>query len=200
MDHSAHESSGEKGANDNIEAVRDLLFGKRTAEISGRITEAEHSLKGALSRLENELGNKIGVVETMVEDQMESHETRISSIDNRLKSEADTRIKQGENLRKSIDETESTLTERINAIEDRLHKFETKIWSELHSRSKKHEEDISALRTELFERISDELSVVADKAPDRRELGDFLIDLGLKIQPVSDTKKRRSDEQPELAG
>jgi len=206
MDHSSvSPSSHQEGANDNIEAVRDLLFGKRTAEISGRLEIAEHSLRDAMARMEERVNGKIRILEGLLSDQMASSEARISMVDNRLKVESDTRVKQGGYFSRSLEQFEASMNEKINAQEDRVLRFESKIWNELHTRTKKQTDELTSLINELLNRIEAELTSLGSKSADRMEIGDLLIDMGLKIQTEKDFHKavpKRSvvEVQTELPG
>lgn len=198
MENSGAPLSTEPGTNDNLESVRDLLFGKRTAEISGRIEETEQCLRDAIYRMEERVERKLGVIEGLLEDQTHASASRTKSVDNRLKVETDYRIKQGNEIRKALEQVEASFTEKIVSLEERFHKFETIVWNELHALSVKQEEEFSGMRTEIHRRIEEEYSSVADQTADLAKLGDFLIDLGLKIQPVKIST--RPESQPELAG
>ncbi len=190
MDHSpVSPSSYQEGANDNIEAVRDLLFGKKTAEISGRLELTEHSLRDAIARMEERINGKIRVLEGLLSDQLASSEARISSVDNRLKVESEARVKQGGYFSRNLEQFEASMNEKINAQEDRVLRFESKIWNELHTRTKKQTDELTSLINELLNRIEAELTSLGRKSADRKEIGDLLIDMGLKIQTDKDSHK-----------
>lgn len=190
MDHSpASPSSHQEGANDNIEAVRDLLFGKKTAEISGRLELTEHSLRDAMARMEERVNGKIRVLEGLLSDQLASSEARISSVDNRLKVESETRVKQGGYFSRNLEQFEASMNEKINAQEDRVLRFESKIWNEMHTRNKKQTDELTSLINELLKQIEAELTSMGSKSADRMEIGDLLIDMGLKIQTDKDFHK-----------
>ena len=197
--------SDPKDNTDNMEAVRELLFGKRTAEINSRIEENEQNLRDALIRMEERVESKLNVLETLLSEKMSAVESHIDSVDGRLKKEAKTRSKEVEETRRSLQEKESSLNDRVHSLEDQLHQVEKKIWDELHRRFNQQSEQIAQLRKELLERLNNDVTAVADKSADRVELGDFLIDLGMRIQPSKDGSHRNNnaesaeENQPELA-
>ncbi|MDF1811639.1 MAG: hypothetical protein P1V20_05480 [Verrucomicrobiales bacterium] len=183
MENSVLFSDTEEQANDNIESVRDLLFGNRKAEVRVRTVhvDPEPSPEDELQRVETKIDTKL----SFIEDLIETSETRIGSIDSRLKSEAATRIKHDEEFRKSLDKTAKSTADRIASLEDRLDNIEREMKSELQSRSDHFADEMASLREEIFGHIDARFASLSDRTTDRFELGDLLIDLGLKIQPAN---------------
>ena len=200
MEESAPSPAPKEGNSDSIEEVRDLLFGKRTAEISGRIEETEHILRDSIFRMEERVECKLGVLEGLMEDQLKSMGSKIENMDTRVKLEAGSRVQQEEEFKAGIEQVEASFLEKLDSIEERFHKFETIIWSEMHSLSRKQHQETSALKQDLLQRIEHEISQVNDTTADLTKLGEFLIDLGLKIQPEKSAVNQRVETQPELPG
>jgi hypothetical protein len=203
MEEPAPSPSPKEGNSDSIEEVRDLLFGKRTAEISGRIEETEHILRDSIFRMEERVECKLGVLEGLMEDQLKSMGAKIENMEARVKLEAGSRVQQEEDYKADVEKVEASFSEKLNSIEERFHKFETIIWSEMHSLSRKQHQEMSDMKLDLLKRIEDEVSQVNDTTADLTKLGEFLIDLGLKIQPEKrsvSTSSQCSETQPELPG
>ena len=149
----------EENQNDSLEAVRDLLFGK-----TGTLGTGEPLLISPSDKAEKEDGDG-GEEEAVATEIMVKEHSKPQKRANR-ESPGVKRVE-----------------ERMARLEEKLEQLESTFLDEIEECIKRNGEDISNVRAEILEKLNEELLAVANNASDRAELSDFLIDLGLRIQP-----------------
>lgn len=129
MENSAPPTTFKAGTNDNLDAVRDLLFGSPQPAAVDRLKEIQPVFEEAEAPAGLESLNEL--------------EARLNSLESCLKTEADTRIKKEEGFRKTLDQKEALLSERLTALENRLRAVEAKFTAAMQKQSNEQNHSLS---------------------------------------------------------
>lgn len=123
-----NQSQNQDMSGENVDKIRDILFGKNMQAYDQRFAELEKSYKSELALLENKLAEKIAMIESLMADKEKSLKAQIQETDTDLSdtlqkldakvSDVETvrqndALAQKEDLLSHIDELKNTLLHKI---------------------------------------------------------------------------------------
>ena len=171
----------QKDSPDNMEAVRELLFGKKTEEIDSRIVEMDRSFHAAVDSLEDRINQRLSALDDFVRAEIESANSKINANAERAREEKEATATRISKLNSHCDEEMEKLHVKVNQNHDESRK-------ELFDKCSDLEKQLAKAARELREYTVSEVAGLRHTATDRQNLGDFLIDLGMRLQSNSDAK------------
>ncbi len=170
---------------DSMEAVRDLLFGKKSNEISERFVSLERSLREAVDRVEERVNGRFDSLDQYLRAEAESTQAEIRMLEEKIRSEAAQRESEDRNLSDLMGAMKSSNDDRMTKADQALSEVRDNTRQEIFTQTKRLSDEISDTRRELLKRIENDIAQYAETVSDRDELGGMLIEMGLRIKPGS---------------
>ncbi|MEM7305169.1 MAG: hypothetical protein AAF682_00795 [Planctomycetota bacterium] len=159
---------------DNLEKVRDLLFGKEAQKSAKRITQLEQKVTRELADVRKDLKRQMDSLEDYVRGEIETLLERIS--DEKLAREAEKK-----ELSARITETGRAVGKRVTALQDQTAANFREHRKQLLEQSKALRGEIEQGREELGAEVDEELAELRESSIPRAELAQFLADLAMKL-------------------
>ena len=162
----------------SMEAVRTLLFGKRSKEIDDEFQKLSTRLSTTLDEMEEKMRSRFDTVEEFIRGEINTTNERVDS----TRDDLDVRdSKAGERM----NGLGQALDDRFSQLEAHVDKLETETQSSVAAQSKDLNETIEAEINRLGNRIDAEISNLSDASTHRSQLCESLIELAVRIDPTS---------------
>ena len=174
----------------NMEAVRDLLFGKKTREISEQINALEKRLGSSMEEFEQRLNRRVESLEQFVKGEIGSARERFDREQGQLEKRA---AETGEKFR-GLSEA---LDQRFSQLETHIGRIESDTRSQILDHSKEMAGEIEASIRRIRESVQNEMEALKQNSARRNELGEMLVELGMRITTESNGGQENNSEPGE---
>ncbi|MEC5128874.1 hypothetical protein VSU19_19075 [Verrucomicrobiales bacterium BCK34] len=175
------ENTSREDAN-SMDAVRDLLFGKRNQEIDDRFESLESGLFDSMKRVEERMNARMDSIHQFVKAEIGALSAPMLSLDDRLRSEVENRKFDLNSMNDVVGALDSKCEEKAVELQSSIEHLAGKSREELKEQLDCLRSEIDSIRDELNKRVNAEIEKLSASAAHRSDLSGFLIDLGMKYQ------------------
>lgn len=179
-----------------MEAVRDLLFGKKNTEINERFTSLESGLREAIDRVEERVNNRFESLNHFLRAEMETAHAEIRAVEEKVRAEASQRESDDRNIGEIIGALKTGMEDRFQKNERIANEMRDTLRAEAFEQTRRLTEDLSSVRKELTDRIKRDIESLSQSATHRQDLSKFLIEMGMKIQPGEEPSEGKAGAYP----
>ena len=176
----------------SMDAVRDLLFGKKTREIGDQIAALEQRLARSMEDLERRVGSRFESLEQFVRSEIGSAGERFAQ----QKTEFERREAEASDKFRGLSET---LDQRFSQLETHVGRVESETRSQILDRGKALSDEIEESSRRIKESIERELEALKDKSARRNEMGEMLVEMGMRMT-VDDSEASEEEIEFESEG
>lgn len=173
-----NEVSSQSGGVENVDKIRDILFGNQMRDYERKFTRLEERIMKEVTRLREESDKRFDDLETYLNKEVESISMRLNN-EQKARSEAEKLL--GDEMSKSFKLLEQKLTDMDNQFSDTTRELRQQILDQskiLSSEiSKKYDET-----NQTLERSAEELR---EEKMDRTALSSLLTELAIRISDTS---------------
>ena len=156
---------------------------KKNTEINDRFVVLEQSMRESIERVEERINNRFESLDQFLRAEMESAHAEIRAVEEKVRAEAMQRESDDRNLGDVVAAFKSNADERFLKGEKSVTELRDTLRAEIFDHTKRLSDEIGSARRELLQRIESDIEQLTASAADRKELGNFLIDLGMRVQP-----------------
>lgn len=166
---------------DNVDKIRDILFGNQMRDVDKRFASLEKSLASDLAALRNENALQLDSLKTFIESEIEI-------LGSRLSAEESSRID-------NVDELEGQLKQQVKQIDKKIgdvSKAMDKTTSDTNQKILKQSQDFSKELNDQIsdarERMDDHRQELSGSKVDKQVLSEVLSTLALQVNPDDSDK------------
>ncbi|MEM7696950.1 MAG: hypothetical protein AAF236_00935 [Verrucomicrobiota bacterium] len=184
MDHHPLPLSTHSADDGSMEEIRDLLFGKKNAEVSQRFDALESRLDALTDRFEQKIEARYSSLARTLHDENAALRSQIESLASNLQAETNDRQAESHSLSDQLN--------RLRIANEDSQRRSDQMMHDLHQSMLRHiAEEKAALQNDLLnrsnaldERIDRGLAELEASATPRAELSDLLLDISERIRPL----------------
>lgn len=159
---------------DQMNRVRELLFGKKTRQIETRMAKLEAKLSADQQHLREEMSERFEALETFLKGELKA----LLEITQR---EEEARIEADKDLDERIQSVNSTLIEQLNTLRKRLEQSDREHREELLAARQKLSEDLRKRTDELEAQLNLTSESLSSGKTDRSTMAALLNDMALRL-------------------
>lgn len=156
--------------NENIDKIRDILFGNNISEIDKRFNKLEQELQEMISDLRDDVQKKLHSFD-------DYFKSEISLVLDQLKSEQKTRNEAVANVNRELVKVNNAIDETNEQLKDNVRDVRNKMMDHY----KENSENISRVDRDLKKQMSREVNQLTDNKVDRKALAVMLSDIALRL-------------------
>lgn len=161
--------------NENIDKIRDILFGNNINEIDKRFNKVEQELQETITNLRDDIQKKLHSFD-------DYFKAEISAVLDQLKAEQKSRTDALVKVNREIEKIHKSIDNTNEKLKDNVRDLRTKMMDHY----KENSENISTVDKELKKLLSREVNQLTDSKVDRKSLAVMLSDIALKLSESSD--------------
>ncbi len=162
----------------NIDKIRDIIFGSKLREYQNRFDKLESEVSLVKQEIKNQIEQVKNTFSTELQATVDSMDQKIRSINLTL-----------QNNREDIGETKEQI-ERVNrkitttkeAIDEIIDNQTTSLQDKLSKTREKLENDVSNLKTQIFEELEKQFSLLQDGKVSRDDLAEIMFEVGMRMK------------------
>lgn len=170
---------------ENIELIRDILFGPQLNDYSNRLNHLENAHKAlredtasTIKGVEEELDKRTEEIKQILRE----FQSAVKTIREELKSAAIADSDEKTDLRQQIDRLAKRLAANVSNLDEAMDKQVGSLRDDLMSSHRKQQADVLALRNEVFEELEKRLSSLSSMKITREDLAESFIELAFKLK------------------
>jgi len=170
--------SVERAEKDNVEKIRDLIFGSQMRTYEQRFSRFEDRLLKETAELREEIKRRIASVEAYLKGEL-------TAIHDRQKAD---QTAGGEALKEAARDWKESLRvndKRVAVLEDQTSKAQRELRQQVLDESKQLTEEIETKHKELLAYVEKELHELRDNGIDRLALADLFSEVALRLKAES---------------
>ena len=160
---------------DNVNKIREIIFGSQMRSYEQRFEELENALTLEISRMKNELDLRLDSLEKLVRNEIDDTGVLIQK-------EKRERVEALENINKFWQDITKGLSENLGNIEDKVTKTTSLLRNEMHQQSIEWSQSLTKEIEELGVRLAKEMNVLRSDKLARNDLGDLLGEVALRLK------------------
>jgi methyl-accepting chemotaxis protein len=164
----------EQNGGENVDKIRDILFGEEMRVYERRFTELDQRLVREQQKLKDELNSRITKFEGFMKKEIEK-------LTEKDKQEKKDRVDAVKSLKDNLQEVIKELNKSIDEVDETLSKECTELRQELHDLSQETDTNINAMGTRLQDALDIESSELHKVKTGREELADLFTELALRL-------------------
>jgi Skp family chaperone for outer membrane proteins len=154
----------------NVDQIRDILFGKHIKEFDKRFSRVEENLNNQIQTLKDDTKKMFENLEVYIKSEIKSLSDKLKTEQSK-RSDADTELENEKNR----------LEKRYTEFEESVNAFEREIRDQLLDQGKRFTENMTEQRQEIMNEMKKVTSELHHTKVDRNTLASFLNDIALKI-------------------
>ncbi len=172
----------DSSAAQNIDQIRNILFGREMTQYEKRFNQIEARLIERTQQVKDEMRKRLDNIESLIRKE-------IDSLAHQLKNEKDQRTQQGMDLSGELKATAAALTQSVNQLQNELRQAADAHHNQLLDQVKELNEKITSTNDDTMAAVKKStLKLQTDKV-DRSALSDLLIHLAGKLSPSAPKTK-----------
>jgi predicted nucleic acid-binding Zn-ribbon protein len=188
---------------ENIELIRDILFGPQLKEYSDRLHHLENAHKAFreetasnLKNVRDELNKRTEEIKQILRE----FQSAVKTIREDLKVMGSSNAEEKNELRQQIDRLSKRLATNVSNLDEAMDKQVSSLRDDLVSSHRKQQADVLALRNEVFEELEKRLSSLSSMKITREDLAESFIEMAFKLKggetfPALASKSEPSDAE-----
>lgn len=170
---------------ENIELIRDILFGPQLKEYSDRLHHLENAHKAFreetasnLKNVRDELNKRTEEIKQILRE----FQSAVKTIREDLKVMGSSNTEEKNELRQQIDRLSKRLATNVSNLDEAMDKQVSSLRDDLVSSHRKQQADVLALRNEVFEELEKRLSSMSSMKITREDLAESFIEMAFKLK------------------
>lgn len=168
-------ANGEVREGQNVDKIRDILFGSQMRDYEKRFVRLEERLAKASDALRDDLKKRFDSLESFVQQEMEA-------LGQRLKTEKGERADALKELTRETRDGAKSLEKKLSQLEEQLSSAQGDLRSRILDQSKSLGNEIRKAQTEMEAALEREVEALRHEKTDRETLGDLFSELGLRLK------------------
>ena len=182
---------------ENLEKVRELLFGSQLGAVESKISSAEKQLGLELKNLNTQTQSNIEALERFTREELDNLADRISE-------ERTRREDQGEDLESALDRASKDFDKKLSALEDKLNSTSKSLREQSHDSIKELREQTQKQIEAVQEFIKATDARLSEERVHRNQLAGLFRDIasqldGESIEAVNDVVKKANSKKASTA-
>lgn len=173
----------------NIDIIRDIIFGSKLKEYDIRI----NTLESQFSLLEQEMRDR---TEQIKKDCLTELRASVDYLEEKIKSLSFNYQKDNADIRQVIDHTYKSFSSSLESIDKTVINKTALLEKQLSETREKLQEDTRSLKSQIFDELERQFSLLKDAKVSRNDLADILFELGLRIKKAEFTPKLKEAAPP----
>lgn len=159
---------------DNVDKIRDILFGGNMREYDKRFARLEDRLNADIDRLSQDIFKRFDSIDTYIKNEFED-------INNRLHTEKTERKKDREDSKADVQGLQKTAENRFADIEQQTSADARTIRATMHEQANELLELVRSTRDEMASSINQEARDLRDSKVARTDLAELLSEVALRL-------------------
>ncbi|OZH52350.1 hypothetical protein AFK68_24930 [Hydrocoleum sp. CS-953] len=162
----------------NIDKIRDIIFGSKLREYENRFDKLESEVSLVKQEIQNQIEQVKNAFSTELQATVDSMDQKIRSINLSLQNNQEDigeTKEQIERVNRKITTTKEALDKIIDnqtiSLQDKLSKTREKL-----------ENDVSNLKTQIFEQLEKQFSLLQDGKVSRDDLAEIMFEVGMRMK------------------
>jgi DNA repair exonuclease SbcCD ATPase subunit len=168
-------ANGEVREGQNVDKIRDILFGSQMRDYEKRFVRLEERLAKASDALRDDLKKRFDSLESFVQQEIEA-------LGQRLKTEKTERADALKELTRESRDNAKNLEKKLSQLEEQLSSAQGDLRSRILDQSKSLANEIRKAQTEMEAALEREVETLRHEKTDRETLGDMFSELGLRLK------------------
>jgi len=164
---------------DNLDRVRNILFGQKARDLDDRLGKSEQRILRELGELRTALDRRVDTLEAYVKEEVASFGRRLAA-EQTARSDSDT------DLESSINDLGRSMERKLTAARDANEESARELRQSVLERSNALRDELSAKASELFEAIETAAAELQHRKTDRAALAALLNDVALRLSADDD--------------
>lgn len=170
---------------ENIELIRDILFGPQLKEYSNRLQNLENAHKALRSEtastikdVRDDLNKRTDEIKQILKE----FQIAVRTIREDLKSSRVEDESEKNDIREQLDRYGKRLASNISNLDETIDKQVSSLRDDLLSSHRKQQADLVAVRTELLEELEKRITTLSSAKVTREDMAESFFELALKLK------------------
>lgn len=159
----------------NIDQIRDIIFGPQLREYNNRFDKLESDI----SLVQQEMRDRIDQVRTVLSTEIRS---AVDGLEKKLKTLNLTSQEEINDVRQQIDRVNKKFSSSIEALDQTVDNQNSSIREELSQSRNKLQEDVRALRGQVFDELERRFSMMREAKVSKDDMAEILFELGMRLK------------------
>jgi DNA repair exonuclease SbcCD ATPase subunit len=168
-------TNGEVREGQNVDKIRDILFGSQMRDYEKRFIRLEERLAKASDALRDDLKKRFDSLESFVQQEMDA-------LGQRLKTEKTERADALKELTRETRDNAKSLEKKLSQLEEQLSTAQGDLRTRILDQSKLLGNEIRKAQTDMEAALEREVETLRNEKTDRETLGDMFSELGLRLK------------------
>jgi len=166
-------SAGPK--DENVEKIRDILFGSQSREFDRRMSELDARIEAMGQGLKADMDKRMGALESFTKRELEK-------LTERLKTEQSERFEELKSLEREVRDSHKDQLKRVAQLDSQLAKDALELRSSMEEQSRQHAALLSEAEARLRDALKQAHAQLSDGKVARLDLADLLSEVALKLK------------------
>ncbi|NEN92498.1 MAG: hypothetical protein F6K48_27795 [Okeania sp. SIO3H1] len=162
----------------NIDKIRDIIFGSKLREYENRFEKLESELSLAKQETKNQIEQVKSVFSTELQAKVDSIEKKISNINLNIQNTQEDVVETKQQIER-VNRKIITTKEALNEIIDNQ---TSSLREDLSQTREKLQNDVSYLKTQIFEELEKRFSLLNDVKVSRDDLAEIMFEVGMRMK------------------
>ncbi len=159
----------------NIDQIRDIIFGPQLREYNNRFDKLESDI----SLVQQEMRDRIDQVRTVLSTEIRS---AVDGLEKKLKTLNLTSQEEINDVRQQLDRVNKKFSSSIEALDQTVDQQNSSIREELSQSRNKLQEDVRALRGQVFDELERRFSMMREAKVSKDDMAEILFELGMRLK------------------
>lgn len=162
----------------NIDKIRDIIFGSKLREYENRFDKLESELSLAKQETKNQIEQVKSAFSTELQATVDSIDKKIRNINLNVQNTQEDVIETKQQIER-VNRKIITTKEALNEIIDNQ---TTSLREDLSQTREKLQNDVSSLKTQIFEELEKRFSLLKDVKVSRDDLAEVMFEVGMRMK------------------
>lgn len=167
---------------DNVDKIRDILFGNQMRDVDKRFAGLEKSLANDLAALRNENSLQLDALKTFIESEIEI-------LGSRLSAEENARTENIDDLESQLKQQVRQIDKRIGDVSKAMDKNTSDINQKILKQSQDFSKELNDQISDVRERMDNHHQDLSGSKVDKHRLSEVLNSLALQVNPDETVEK-----------
>ncbi|NEP91199.1 MAG: hypothetical protein F6K18_32800 [Okeania sp. SIO2C2] len=162
----------------NIDKIRDIIFGPKLREYENRFEKLESELSSVQQETKNQIEQVKSAFSTELQATVDSIEKKIRNINLNIQNTQEDVVETKQQIER-VNRKIITTKEALNEIIDNQ---TTSLREDLSQTREKLQNDVSHLKTQIFEELEKRFSLLKDVKVSRDDLAEIMFEVGMRMK------------------
>jgi len=169
------QGAGLSSEGENIDKIRDILFGAQTRQIDKKLATLEVKIENDIQSLRSETKTSLDTLEQFIRKEFQN-------LSDQVNGEKTTREESVENLSDKLSNTKKSFEKKIGQASDKALKDQRETQDQILKQSKTLMEEILQRNDALQNRIDQAVEALNHEKTDRQALANLLMEVGMRLK------------------